>query len=292
MPEGHTVHRLARDHHRWFAGATPDVSSPQGRFSEGAQALTARRFRRAYAHGKHLFYEFDADTTIQTVHIHLGLFGRFRTFRDPERLPTPNVRLRLKTGDRVLDLSGPTCCEILDEHQVQQVRNRLGPDPLLNEFTAQDCIQSFERRSASIAAILMDQSAIAGIGNIYRSELLFVHRIEPDTPAKRLSHDTVRDLWRTSVDWLTLESKRMPSSPLCHRGLERHPAPGRKRRSRFTKRRCVRSVEETSRHFFFGRELCMPVGHVRRKLSESAAEGLRILWPSNGLSQEMGEGLG
>ena len=207
MPEGHTVHRLARDHHRWFSGQTLDVLSPQGRFSEGAAVLDGGRFVKAFAHGKHLFYEFNTSETVRWVHIHLGLFGRFKTFRDPERPPTPNVRLRLKAADRLLDLSGPTCCEILDVPGVKQVRDRLGPDPLLPQFTGDDCVRSFARRKASVAAVLMDQAAIAGVGNIFRSELLFYHRINPDIPAQALREDTVHALWDTAVEWLTLGVK-------------------------------------------------------------------------------------
>ena len=176
--------------------AMPDVSSPQGRFSE------ALKFHRlSFSAGlcaRKILYEFDADTTI-------------RRFTSRAVWPIPNSRSeRLPHQTCVYDrrllteclISGPTYGNF-DENQVQQVRSRLGPDPLLSEFTAQDCIQPFERRSASIAAILMDQSAIAGIGNIYRSELLFHHRIDGHTREDTLSrHDP--DLWRTSVDWLTL----------------------------------------------------------------------------------------
>ena len=207
MPEGHTIHRLARDHHRWLAGQALTTSSPQGRFADGAAFLDGLRFVRAFAHGKHLFYAFGDQGEPVHVHIHLGLYGRFRMWRDVDREPTPNVRLRMQSKERVLDLSGPSCCELLDGQGVQKVQDRLGPDPLRHEFGPQDCVRSFARRSASIAAVLMDQSAIAGVGNIYRSELLFFHGIDPDVPARELGEDTVEALWHTAAEWLALGVK-------------------------------------------------------------------------------------
>ncbi|MEM6331080.1 MAG: DNA-formamidopyrimidine glycosylase family protein, partial [Planctomycetota bacterium] len=75
MPEGHTIHRLARDHNRDLAGQKLRVSSPQGRFEEGAAQLDGRKLIDVDAHGKHLGYRF---TGGHVVHIHLGLYGKFR----------------------------------------------------------------------------------------------------------------------------------------------------------------------------------------------------------------------
>ena len=115
MPEGHTIHRMARDHEKWFGGHTVLLSSPQGRFSVGADLLNGRRFESAYAHGKHLFYQFSGDDAqpANTIHIHLGLYGRFRKRKSPDDEPSPNCRLRMVSPIQILDLSGPTCCEVL-----------------------------------------------------------------------------------------------------------------------------------------------------------------------------------
>ena len=208
MPEGHTIHRLARDHRRWFKGQQVTVSSPQGRFAQGAQALNGLTFDDAFAHGKHLFYGLTGlDQEPVYVHIHLGLFGRFRRHRLPLPDPTPNVRLRLIGDERGFDLSGPTCCETLDDAGVLAIRQRLGPDPLNTDFTAEDCIAALARRKAPIGSVLLNQQAIAGLGNIYRCELLFMHGIDPQTPARDLSADTVVALWATACEWLRLGVK-------------------------------------------------------------------------------------
>ena len=203
MPEGHTIHRLARDHHKWFHGRVVSVASPQGRFAEGADRLDGLRFKRATAHGKHLFYEFEDDGTRGLwVHIHLGLFGRFRNRKTPPPTPGQNTRLRLMTDKRCVDLSGPTRCEVLTHRGRADVVNRLGPDPLLDEFGAEHFIASLSKRRSAIGAILLDQSAVAGIGNVYRSELLFQHRLDPKTPANSLSDETLAAVWDTAVEWL------------------------------------------------------------------------------------------
>ena len=111
MPEGHTVHRLAKDHNRWFGQQSVRVYSPQGRFSEEAAVIDTARFMGAYAHGKHLFYRFlTLKDSEYHVHIHLGLYGRFKKQKTPPERTSPNCRLRLQTDKITLDLSGPTCC--------------------------------------------------------------------------------------------------------------------------------------------------------------------------------------
>ena len=110
MPEGHTIHRMAKDHSKWFQGHAVSLSSPQGRFRAGAQQLDGAIFRGAYAHGKHLFYRLDPqDQPTLVIHIHLGLFGKFRKRASQDIEPSPNCRLRMCSDTHVLDLSGPTC---------------------------------------------------------------------------------------------------------------------------------------------------------------------------------------
>ncbi len=72
MPEGHTLHRLARRHRTRFAGKQVSVTSPQGRFATSAEIVDGLTLRRADAHGKHLFHHYGPDLV---VHVHLGLYG-------------------------------------------------------------------------------------------------------------------------------------------------------------------------------------------------------------------------
>ncbi len=72
MPEGHSVHRIARQFARNFTGKPVAASSPQGRFAEGAAVLDGREMLQAKAVGKQMFLEFDGDVWLR---VHLGLYG-------------------------------------------------------------------------------------------------------------------------------------------------------------------------------------------------------------------------
>ena len=72
MPEGHLLHRLARDHAE-LADHVVRLTSPQGRFAAGAAALDGRRLDGVEAYGKHLYHRFENDAGL---HTHLGMQGR------------------------------------------------------------------------------------------------------------------------------------------------------------------------------------------------------------------------
>ena len=203
MPEGHTIHRMARDHARWFNHTNVVLSSPQGRFRSEADALSGARFEGTSAHGKHLFYQLSRSNMPSLfIHIHLGLFGRFKRHTSAVT-PSPNCRLRIERDGCVLDLSGPTCCEVLTKDEKEQKCDQLGPDPL-GDGSSEEFAQRLARRRIPIGAALLDQKVIAGLGNIYRAELLFLHRINPYTPSNALKRDTVEALWQTAAWWLSL----------------------------------------------------------------------------------------
>ena len=180
MPEGHTLHRLARLHQRRYAGAEVAVSSPQGRFTAAASAVDGRVLRRASAWGKHLFHHYVGGST---VHVHLGLYGTFTEWTRPPDVAVPapvgQVRMRMVGADYGTDLRGPTVCEVIDEAQVSDVLAKLGPDPLRSDADPSWAWARIAKSRRPIGALLMDQTVIAGVGNVYRNELLFRRRIDP-----------------------------------------------------------------------------------------------------------------
>lgn len=260
MPEGHSIHRIARQFQHNFSGKTVEASSPQGRFAEGAALINGTTLLRSFAVGKHLFLEFDDDRWLR---VHLGIYGawdfigevtvdptiasaagrmgqtnqrgtdldgledsinsigaprrtrlviaeqerRIATAADEGFPPEPvgQVRLRLLTENSVADLRGPTACEILTPEEVDLKLKQLGPDPASGveslEEGEQEVVDTISRKPTSIALLLMDQSVIAGIGNVYRAEMLFRARLNPFTPGRELSEQQIRDLWR---DWVHL----------------------------------------------------------------------------------------
>ncbi|TXK19666.1 Fpg/Nei family DNA glycosylase [Homoserinibacter sp. GY 40078] len=248
MPEGHSVHRIARQFAANFTGSPVAVSSPQGRFAQGAAQLDGHSIVQSRAVGKQLFLEFDHGLWLR---VHLGMYGAWdfagdisvgsapdaertgtvvgahedspwsigaprRTrlrMAESEKLepeletwppePVGQVRVRLLTETACADLRGPTACEVLTIEEVDRAIAKLGPDPLVDDpaegeerFTA-----VVRRKPTPIALLLMDQSVVSGIGNVYRAELLFRARLDPFRPGREVPEETVRGLWR---DWVHL----------------------------------------------------------------------------------------
>lgn len=200
MPEGHTIHRMARDHASWFADTRVGVSSPQGRFA-GAADVDGQRLVGTDAWGKHLFHEYEDG---RSVHVHLGLFGKFWRQDAPGEPPRDTIRMRLVNDDHVLDLVGATTCELLTPDEVQDVVDRLGPDPLRPDADPDLAWQALQRRSVGIGRALMDQKVLAGVGNVYRAEVLFVHGIHPEVPSREIPREQWDAMWDTLVAWLKL----------------------------------------------------------------------------------------
>ena len=204
MPEGHTLHRLARLHQRRFGRAPVTVSSPQGRFADAA-AIDGQVLRKADAWGKHLFHHYARGAV---VHVHLGLYGSFTEQPLPMVAPVGQVRMRMVGAQFGTDLRGPTVCELIDEAAVDDVVSRLGPDPLRPDADADLAWIRISKSRRSIGSLLMDQSVIAGVGNVYRSELLFRHRVEPHRPGTLLDRAEFDTIWADLVALMKVGVRR------------------------------------------------------------------------------------
>jgi endonuclease-8 len=176
-----------------FAGRPVQASSPQGRFAESAALVDGRKLGSAEAYGKHLFLAFEDDV----VHVHLGLYGRFDVtpVEGPVPEPVGQVRLRLVGPAAYADLRGATACELLTPAERDAVLARLGPDPLRAGADPDVAWVRIRRSRAPIAGLLMDQSVVAGIGNVYRAELLYRHRVDPFRPGRSLRARQWREMW-------------------------------------------------------------------------------------------------
>ena len=101
------------------------------------------------------------------------------------------------------DLRGPTACEVLAPLEVQAMIDKLGPDPLVDDLAEGEEIftATVRKKPTPIALLLMDQSVVSGIGNVFRAEMLFRARQNPFTPGREVREEVVRELWR---DWVQL----------------------------------------------------------------------------------------
>ncbi len=199
MPEGHTLHRLATLHRRRYVGRPVSVSSPQGRFTTDAELIDGRVLEAAEAYGKHLFHHYGPDLV---VHVHLGLYGRFSDERLPTEEPRGQVRMRMIGETHYADLRGPTACALLTDPEAEAIRARLGADPLRDVADPDRAWTRISRSAAPLATLLMDQSVIAGVGNVYRAEVLFRLGLDPQLPGRALRREQWDAIWADLVELL------------------------------------------------------------------------------------------
>ncbi|MCD4549416.1 MULTISPECIES: Fpg/Nei family DNA glycosylase [unclassified Schaalia] len=114
--------------------------------------------------------------------------------------PIGQVRLRIVTTHAVADLAGPHRCELVTDEERCLIESQLGPDPLAvaahnNDEMCTRFVEAVRRRKRTIGEMLMDQSIIAGVGNIYRADALFLAGISPMRRGDRISVSRLQHLW-------------------------------------------------------------------------------------------------
>src|SRR3954468_18995002 len=197
MPEGHTLLRLARELDEAFGGRAVRVSSPPGRFAAHASLVDGSVCVRAESAGKHLFVELEGD---RFIHVHLGLIGRFDVQPAPAPVPVGQVRLRLANDTTYADLRGATQCALVGPDHRTRILDQLGEDPLRSDAAPDRVWERISRSHRPIGDLLMDQAVIAGVGNVYRAEILFRHRLHPLRPGRTLRRGQFVALWTDLVD--------------------------------------------------------------------------------------------
>jgi endonuclease VIII len=241
MPEGHTIHALARRLDRAFAQDVVRAESPQGRFDAEAALIDGTTYERAEALGKHLAIHFEGE---RVVHVHLGLFGKLGVRRhgrstrlDDLEVPVEGqVRLRLLGPSHVADLRGATTCELLTPQGWAAKAARVGADPLRRRSVPAATVDRILASRRPVGQLIMDQSLIAGVGNVYRAELLHRLRLDPYQPGRALTDGVVRRLWEELVRLMPLgvETGRILVDDDDVRGARRLLAEGRSGRIRPT----------------------------------------------------------
>jgi endonuclease-8 len=134
------------------------------------------------------------------VHIHLGLIGKLRWVRPDAVEGEGTLRLRIETPEHAAELRGPQTCALVGRDEVAALVAGLGPDPLRPDADPERGWVRVHRSSRSIASLLMDQRVAAGVGNIYRAEVLYRQRIHPDTPGNALAKRTWNRIWADLVE--------------------------------------------------------------------------------------------
>lgn len=256
MPEGNEVHRWAERHNAAFAGRKLNVLPGPGHRFHDAHLVDGKKLKRVHAVGKHLGYEFGDDLML---HVHLGRFGDWTEGCGP--LPEPkgalravlqragrpsrsvkgqphNLRCEKDDGTQPFppeqvewcELRGPTDCSVYDRAKWEALLERLGPDPLGDDPKAHDnpqrYIDAVRKSKKPIAEVLMDQSVLSGVGNIYRAELLFRHRLNPFTPGNEVDPKVLKAIWKDSIPLLKagMVDRRIVCTERKHRPSKTDPA--------------------------------------------------------------------
>jgi endonuclease VIII len=196
VPEGHTIHRLARRHAKLLGGQTIRASSPQGRFADGAALIDGHTLETTDAWGKHLFHRYARDLWL---HIHLGLYGKFTDGPLPAPEPRGALRVRLQGDQTWLDLRGPITCAVINRGEKDVVTGALGPDPLRPNADPALAAAKLARSRTALGALLMNQTVLAGVGNVYRAEILFRHGVHPYLAGRDLDPVVWLDMWEDLV---------------------------------------------------------------------------------------------
>ncbi|HEX5615084.1 MAG TPA: DNA-formamidopyrimidine glycosylase family protein [Acidimicrobiia bacterium] len=191
MPDGSHAHRVAREHHA-LVGRVVDVRAGACRHRAIAAACTGRVLHAVDAIGKHLFYRFD-DATI--LHVHFGVRGTARRV-DPAQPLGTDVALRLHSGDLAWELLHPHRCELVTAARETSVRAQLGPDPLGPSENGERAWRRVHATDEPLAAVLLDQTIVSGVGSEVANEALHTARLHPLTPATAVRRDEFDLLWR------------------------------------------------------------------------------------------------
>ncbi|MBS1820402.1 MAG: Fpg/Nei family DNA glycosylase [Acidobacteria bacterium] len=221
MPEGNEIHRWAARHAAAFAGKPVRVDGPQGRFTD-SDVIDGRKLERVRAVGKHLGYDFGKD---RILHIHLGLQGDFTEGSGPLPEVKGALRLRMWNAQKVkqpagesgsrphrwyseddgtdnlppeqiawVELRGPMDCSLYTQSKWDALVKKLGPDPL-NGDGPERMLAKVAKSRKPIAELLMDQAMFAGIGNIFRAELLYRARLSPFRMGRDVDEKILRSIW-------------------------------------------------------------------------------------------------
>lgn len=209
MVEGDGCHRVAAEHRKTLVGRKFAAQSPNGRFKAGAAAIVQAGgvLLRIEVHGKNLFYFFGAKGAAPTlvVHIHFGMAGAFAVYQEEEPEPTATTRLRLESQDAkkvTAHLSAMTVVHGTPAALYEPLAAKLGVDPLREDADPSMLISKCSTCKKPIGALLVDQAFVAGVGNIYRTEILYQAGVHPNQPANSLSKEVILKIWAITVKQL------------------------------------------------------------------------------------------
>ena len=226
MPEGDAIFRTARTLHRALAGAVvagfESVLPALTRVHEDAP-ITGRTVERVEAAGKHVLMHFSGDLVLRT---HMRMNGSWHVYRPGEtwQRPRRDMRIVVATGRFDAVAFNVPVAEFLDARGAarQPDLGAIGPDLLGATFDEDEALRRVRARGTdAIADVLLDQRVVAGIGNVYKSEVLFLCRINPRAKVRELGEERLRDILETARTHLKANVNDRTAAIVTYRGYRR-----------------------------------------------------------------------
>ena len=226
MPEGDTIFRAARTLHRALAGQAvvrfESVFPALTRVHEDAP-LTGRTVERVSAAGKHVLMQFSGGLVLRT---HMRMNGSWHIYRPGEswRRPRRDMRIVIATAPfEAVGFNIPVA-EFLDPRAIarQEDLRLMGPDLLGGAFDAAEAVRRFrERPGLSIADAVLNQRIVAGAGNVYKSEVLFLCKVNPFAPVAEVSDAQLHAILATARKHLQANVIDPTAAIVTYRGYRR-----------------------------------------------------------------------
>lgn len=195
MPEGDTIHRAATRLKSVLDGQT--IQTAQSPWLGAlAKSLEGRTIQAIQARGKHLLFMMDDQ---RAIHSHMGMTGSWHIYRPGEtwQKPAHRAAISLNCPQVCVVCFTPKLLEILTEAALRRhdYLNRLGPDLLAGKTDDRDVISRFRQANGvPIGQAVMNQTIVSGIGNVYKSEVLFNLRHHPLTPVRDLQDQQILEI--------------------------------------------------------------------------------------------------
>lgn len=226
MPEGDTVFRAAKTLHRALAGRIVtrfETVLPQLSRIDDDAPLAGRTIDGVSAAGKHLLMQFSGGLVLRT---HMRMNGTWHIYRAGERWRRPrrDMRVVVSTSEFEAVAFNVPVAEFIRADRLERHRElrRLGPDLLAVDFDATEALRRFrDRPDLAIADALLNQRILAGIGNVYKSEVLFATRVNPFVPVGALADAQLSDIIDTAHKFLRANANTNLATMTTYMGYRR-----------------------------------------------------------------------
>ncbi|HJL16273.1 MAG TPA: DNA-formamidopyrimidine glycosylase family protein [Sandaracinaceae bacterium LLY-WYZ-13_1] len=221
MPEGDTIHRAARTLEKAIGGRRVTAWRSNDPALDRVDDLVGRTVAAVEARGKNLLVRFDDG---RTLHTHQRMEGSWHVYRPGEawRKPARGAVAVIETDAWVAVCFHAPVCDLLAPGRVPRAVRRLGPDLLAPRADLDEALRRMRAHpTMPVGVAVMRQHLVAGIGNVYKSETLFLERASPFTPVAELSDEALRGILRRARRLMKQNLRGFPRTTRRRFGRER-----------------------------------------------------------------------